>query len=138
MSKLFGTTVGKVIWLASGSAFLVYLAKHQGQSADWFRNRSFAAIALLNPLVWSYWILFLVPLAGEILQDTKLDWKKLDARRNRGGPVLIFTALGFLAALYVLLAFASQHAKWAWNGGILLAMILVVGVALQRERKLSP
>jgi hypothetical protein len=125
-SKLFGLSVGKFLWLASGIAFLVFIAKGKDRPADWIRNRAFAAIAFLNPLVWSYWILFLVPLAAEILRDPPVAlWKK---RR---------WALA-AAALYVWFAFMSQHAKWAWNGGILVAMALVAGIALQRDRKLSP
>jgi hypothetical protein len=130
--KLLGLTAGKALWLVAGAAFFVYLFRSRVRPVRWIRNRSFAAIAFLNPLVWSYWILFLVPLAVEIIQDRKLASADLDLRR---GPRSWFH---FIVILFVFGAFASQHAKWAWNGGILIGMALLTAFAQRPARKLSP
>jgi hypothetical protein len=130
--KIFGLTLGKALWFGTSAAFLVYLARRRTRPVRWIRNRCFAAIAFLNPLVWSYWILFLLPLVGEILHERKLTSEDLDVRRGPRSWLLT------IAVLFTFAAFVSQHAKWAWNGGIFIGMAVVAAVAQRRTRKLSP
>jgi len=114
--KVFGLFVGKSVWMISGLAFLFYLFKNRGRPIVWFRNRLLYSIAIFNPLVWSYWILFAIPLFIEKLKDFSLP-KDLKSQ-----------ALIVVGTLFVFAAFNGQHATWAWNGGIFGALVLL-GIA---------
>lgn len=126
--KILGLFLAKGVWGLGGFAFVFLLYRWRDRSVAWIRNRAIAAIAVLNPLVWSYWILFLVPLAGEIFSSDRF-WKKHDPRRGGGGVLRAF------ALLFVLAAFLSQHARWAWNGGIFCAIAYLVWTAAENESK---
>lgn len=63
-----------------------------------------AMVFLFNPLVWSYWVLTLVPLFGVLIRAPKTK---------------TLLALFF----YAWIAFNSQHAHWAWRGGILVGAL---------------
>lgn len=115
LGKLIGLSLAKALWLLAGGGFFFYLVKNRGRPIEWFRNRLLFAIALFNPLVWSYWILFAVPLFIERIKDFSLP-RDLRIR-----------ALFFLGATFVFAAFNGQHARWAWNGGILLGLLLLLG-----------
>lgn len=112
--KAFGLGVGKALWLVAGTLFAAYLWRNRARPVEWFRDRLLYAVALFNPLVWSYWILYALPLF---------------VARPRKPEGLV----ALVAALFVLAAFNGQHARWAWNGGIFAGLILI-GFAAREER----
>ncbi len=112
-SKLLGIGFGKSVWVISGVWFLFYLAKNRGRSIAWYRDRLLYAVAIFNPLVWSYWILFAMPLFLERVRDFQLPNSRL--RRGIIGVVVLF----------VFAAFNGQHAEWAWGGGIFLGLVAI-------------
>lgn len=109
----FGLSVAKGLWLLAGGGFFFYLAKNRGRPIEWFRNRLLYAIALFNPLVWSYWILYATPLFIEEIKDFQFP------RDPRARLIVI------LSGVFLFAAFNGQHAHWVWNGGILLGLILL-------------
>ncbi len=112
-SRLLGVTLGKIVWALSGTVFLAYLIKNRGRPVEWFRNRLLFAISVFNPLVWSYWILFAMPVFFERLKEYS------SPRSPVGRGVLAFgTAITFAA-------FNGQHAKWAWQGGIFAGLLFL-------------
>lgn len=119
--KVFGLFVGKSVWMISGLAFLFYLFKNRGRPIAWFRNRLLYSIAVFNPLVWSYWILFAIPLFTEKLKDFSFP-TDLKSRALLG-----------IGALFVFAAFNGQHATWAWNGGIFGALVLLGIVGFKKS-----
>lgn len=117
-ARAFGLTAGKVVWLLSGIAYLVHLWRNRGRSVEWMRNRLFFAIAFFNPLVWTYWILFAIPL---FMEKARLFLEELKTTRS---PAIRYW-MSLPAVLYILVTFNSQHAKWTWQGGILTALVFV-------------
>ncbi|MBC7387525.1 MAG: DUF2029 domain-containing protein [Cryobacterium sp.] len=114
-SKIFGLLAGKAVWGIIGIGFLFALYRGRSRSNEWFRNRLLFAIAFFNPLVWSYWILFTMPLFVEKISRLQLPRPK-------------FYRIAFVfTALFVFAAFVSQHATWAWQGG-LFAALAILGV----------
>jgi hypothetical protein len=124
LTKSVGFTVGQVVWIFAGVAFLVYLWQKRARPLDWFRDMLIYSVAIFNPLVWSYWILYALPLAGSKAPDF------LGALRRRSPKERVFFVL---TAVFVFAAFNGQHAHWAWSGGILCALMLF-GVAASRVR----
>jgi hypothetical protein len=123
-SKIFGLTLGKVLWLLAGGGFAAYLWKNRTKSIDWFRDWLLFAISVFNPLVWSYWILYAMPLLATRFPDFE------GAVRRRSRNIRFY---GPLAALFVFVAFNGQHARWAWNGGIFTGLALL-GYGASRVR----
>ncbi len=122
--KVFGLALGKLLWIAAGAGFLVYLWRNRTRPVEWFRDRLLYAIAIFNPLVWSYWILYALPLFGTYAREFA------GAFRRRSIPIRVG---GSLAALLVFAAFNGQHARWAWQGGIF-AGLLLLGAAATKVR----
>ena len=122
--KIFGVGIGKAVWLASGVGFAIFLWRNRDRTVPWFRDWLLYGIAIFNPLVWSYWVLYTLPLFA----TRQIDFEGAFRRRSRG--IRIF---GLTAAFFTFLAFNGQHARWAWNGGILLGLILL-GVVASRVR----
>ncbi len=117
--------VAKALWIAMGTAFLVFLWRNRIRGVGWFRNQLLLVIAVFNPLVWSYWILFSFPLAVRASELFPRTW--------HGSGSAGRTALAVGAGI-VFFAFNGQHANWAWNGGILFGLIFVWFLA-RDERK---
>jgi hypothetical protein len=122
--KILGPVGGTIVWLIAGAAFALYLWKNRRRSVEWFRNRLLYAIGVFNPLVWSYWILYALPLFASRMPDFEGAFR----RRSRRARLL-----GGFAAFFIFVAFNGQHARWAWNGGIFAALIFL-GVAASRVR----
>lgn len=122
-----GLILAKGVWLTVGAGFLLYLWMHRVRSIGWFRDQLLFVIAVFNPLVWSYWILFAFPLSIRAIPGFREQW----ARSSTAIRIWIVTSIGFVVA-----AFNGQHARWTWAGGILLALFLVWNSAA-RERKPS-
>lgn len=124
LAKTLGLVAAQGIWGLAGISFLVYLWKNRTRSVEWFRDILIYSVAIFNPLVWSYWILYALPLAGSKTPDF------LGALRRRSPRERFFFVI---TAFFVFAAFNGQHARWAWSGGILCALILF-GIAASRVR----
>ena len=122
--KAFGLGAGKLLWLALGAAFVAYLWKNRSRPVAWFRDWLLYAIAVFNPLVWSYWVLYALPLLASRLPDFE------GAFRRRS---FAWRTFGAVSALFIFAAWNGQHARWAWQGGIFVALILL-GLASSRVR----
>lgn len=116
--RKLGLIAGKIIWILAGIAYVVHLWRNRDRSLEWMRNRLLLAIALFNPLVWTYWILFSIPLFMEKARSLRDECFAQKVSRNRAWLVLF-------ATLFILVAFSAQHARWTWHGGVLGALILV-------------
>ncbi len=113
----------KAAWLLVGAGFLYYLWTERNRPAIWLRNRLLFAISAFNPLVWSYWILFAFPLADEAARGIATVLRNSRTRR--------FQTIAAVA--WVFLAFNGQHARWAWQGGILVGLILIFTFSIRNK-----
>jgi hypothetical protein len=118
--KILGATGGKIAWLIAGMAFAVYLWRNRARPVGWFRDWLLYAVAIFNPLVWSYWILYALPLFSSRLPDFEGAFR----RRSRAARIY-----GGIAAFFIFFAFNGQHARWAWNGGIFVGLLFLAVAA---------
>ena len=114
--KVFGLNIGKAAWVLSGCAYCVFLWKNRSRTVEWFRNWLLLGVAIFNPLVWSYWILYALPLFATRMKDFFGAFR----RRNVGDR-----ALFAFVALFLFFAFNGQHARWTWSGGIFLGLLFL-------------
>ncbi|GEM_PF-2510269 len=114
--KLLGLAMGKLLWLATGLGFAAFLWKNRDRPVEWFRDWLLFGIVVFNPLVWSYWILYALPMFASRLPD-------FEGAFRRRSPSAHF--YGGVAATFIFFAFNGQHARWAWNGGIFIALVLM-------------
>lgn len=120
--KILGLFLGKSLWFIFALIFFAYLIRNRGRSIEWFRNRLLYAVAVFNPLVWSYWILFAAALFFERVRDLSFPQ---DYR---------YRVLLVLGGIFTLAAFNGQHARWAWNGGIFFGLVWVVIMRFLSDR----
>jgi hypothetical protein len=123
-SRYLGLGFGKVLWLSAGIGFCIFLWKNRERPVEWFQDWLLYGIAIFNPLVWSYWILFAISLFASRLSDFQGAFRRRSMRSRM---------IGALATLLIFAAFNGQHARWAWSGGIFLGLVLL-GVATFRVR----
>lgn len=122
--KSFGFEVGRILWLLLGAGFAFFLWRNRDRTSEWFRDWLLYAVAVFNPLVWSYWILFALPLFASRQRDFEGAFRRRSVATRIGG---------LAAAIFVFSAFNGQHARWAWSGGIFLGLV-VLGIAASRVR----
>ena len=91
-------------------------SKNSAQSFTWVCF----AIVLFNPLVWSYWVWFLIPALLAVICDFK--------RLSHGERWLLLVPFLF---------FNMQHARVAWNGGILMGVLVLLFLFYRVELRRS-
>jgi hypothetical protein len=122
--RSFGLEFGKALWIVSGAGFAAYIWRNRFRPVGWMRDWLLFGVAVFNPLVWSYWILYALPLFSGLEPDFEGAFR----RRSR-----LVRYSGLLAGIFVFSAFNAQHAKWAWSWGLLVGLGFL-GFAASRVR----
>lgn len=95
-------------WFVAIAAFLLLQFRLRNQALD-SMALVLAAVPILNPLAWSYWILLTAPMLLQLWRDHAWKWS----------PATL------LAAVFVWVFFFLQNAAIAMNGGIFIALLMV-------------
>jgi hypothetical protein len=115
-AKALGIGAGKIVWIALGAGWVGWLVRNRTWRVERVREWALGTVALFNPLVWSYWILYLIPVVSAVIERSKPGLLGKRLRIRKWMPALLFAGV----------ALKSQHARWAWNGGILAGVIVVL------------
>lgn len=116
--RVLGGQITMVLWVGAVCAYLYLLYKLRNIKIDVLYSLTLLTVVILNPLVWSYWVIFLIPFFLLGLRSYGSELRQIKTKlfvKNK--------MINFVFVVVVFFSFQLQQAKLNLKYGIFLGIV---------------